>query len=319
MRTAESTQPYPQAVSSTRIAVPLRDVLVARLADYLELTRPRIALLSLLTVAVGYVLAVQGNWQFGPLWHTLFGVAWVAAGSSALNQVIERHSDARMPRTANRPLPAGRLSSWEVSLFGIVAGISGCAYLLAYVNPTTAALALITMFLYLGVYTPLKRRSAFCTFLGAIPGALPPVLGWTAAGGGLDGGAAALFLILFLWQFPHFLAIAWLYRHEYAQAGLRMLPGGSAARTVTGLLAVGYALLLIPASLLPSRLSLGEVQAGDPYTVIALVLGIGYAAAAFRFLIRRSSQTARGLILTSLVYLPVLLIVLTWDHFRLLQ
>jgi protoheme IX farnesyltransferase len=287
----------------------------ARLADYLELTKPKIAVLVLVTVTVGYTLGSTEAWRLAGLLHALLGIALVAAGSSALNQYIEREIDVHMQRTAGRPLPAGRLSPIEVLLFGVVTGVLGALYLAVFVNMLTALLAAATFILYTMIYTPLKRRTSLCTAVGAIPGALPPVLGWTSAGGGLDSGAFALFAILFLWQFPHFLAIAWLYRDQYTRAGLRMLPAAFPSVGVTGLMSVAYALVLIPISLLPRYFSL----AGDAYLGVALLLGAGYLLCALRFSIFESVRTARGLLWSSLIYLPLLLIALTWDHLQLLR
>lgn len=312
--TTSSCHPTASPVGAT-----FRAALAARLADYIELTRPRIAVLSLLTVTVGYLLAATDVWLAVSLLHALLGIAFVAAGSSALNQFIERTTDGRMDRTANRPLPAGRLSPAEVLLFGLFFSAAGCLYLLFFANATTALLAAVTLLLYVLIYTPLKRRTSLCTLVGAVPGALPPVLGWTAAGGSLDGGAFALFGILFLWQFPHFMAIAWLYRREYSEAGLRMLPGAETARGVAGLLAVGYALALLPMSLLPGGLAFSESLAGERYAVAALVLGAGYLVFSIRFFLRESKASARGLLWASLIYLPLLLMALTWDHFLLLR
>jgi len=292
---------------------PWSTTLVSRLADYVELTKPRIAVMVLVTVAVGYTLGCEGNWQLAVLLPTLLGVALVASGSSALNQYFERFIDAKMPRTADRPLPSGRLSPNEVLAFGVTCGMLGTAWLAMTVNSLTTLLTLGTLVLYVGVYTPLKRHTSLCTAIGAVPGALPPVLGWAAARGSLDGGAFALFAILFLWQFPHFLAIAWLYRDQYEGAGLKMLPRSRSSRVVS-LLAVTYAVALIPASLLPRSTAL----AGDWYAVVAVLLGVLYLAAAIRFARCESRTTARGLLFTSLIYLPVLLVVLTFDHLRLL-
>jgi protoheme IX farnesyltransferase len=294
---------------------PLRTALVTRLADYLELTKPRIAVMALVTVAVGYTLGCAGNWELVPLLHALCGVALVASGSSALNHYLERSVDRLMDRTQLRPLPAGRLSPAEVLLFGLVLGAFGVVYLATCVNLLTAVLAALTLVLYVAIYTPLKQSSSLCTTVGAIPGALPPVLGWTAAGGPLDRGAFALFAILFVWQFPHFLAIAWLYRDDYARAGLRMLPTAGRSTHAVALMAVLYALALLPVSLLPQQFGL----AGHGYALAALVLGAGYASCAVRFLLGRSTDAARGLLVSSLIYLPVLLLALTWDHLQLLR
>lgn len=290
-------------------------VAVSRLADYIEIAKLRISLMVLMTVSVGYVLALESSASFVPLLHACLGVALTAIGASAVNQWFERETDARMRRTRNRPLPAGRLSPTEVLVMGLVCGIGGTGYLLLTVNPMTASMTGLTFVLYAGVYTPLKRVTSFCTAVGAVPGALPPVLGWLAAGGELEGMAFALFGIMFLWQFPHFLAIAWLHQDDYCAAGLRMLPAGRPMPHVTGLMAVGYALGLIPISLLPTWFG----QAGMTYSVVALVLGLAYLAASFWFAWDESRTSARRVLWTSLVYLPVLLLVLTWDHLRLLE
>lgn len=292
-----------------------RSAALIRLSDYVALTKPRISMLVLLTVTAGYALGSGDAWQGLSLVHALFGIALVAAGSSALNQFFERDTDALMRRTATRPLPAGRLSPAEVLWFGLIAGAGGTAYLAAFVNAPTAILSATTFLLYAGVYTPLKRKTTLNTAIGAVPGALPPVLGWVAAGAPLDAGAFSLFAILFLWQFPHFLAIAWIYRDEYSRAGLKMIPGSPPAPRVTGLMAVGYALALLPLGLYPAFCGL----AGSAYIVVALILGIAYLFASVRFAADESHRTARGLLWTSLVYLPMLFTVLAWDHFRLLS
>lgn len=301
--------------ASGSVPVSARAAAMARLLDYFELTKPRIAVFALVTVAVGYTLGAAGNWQLAGLSHALVGIALVAAGSSALNQFIERSIDARMSRTADRPLPSGRLLPAEGLFFGLATGILGTLYLVVWVNTLTAVLAVVTLVLYAAVYTPLKRVTSLCTAIGAIPGALPPVLGWTAAGGRLDAAAFALFAILFLWQFPHFLAIAWLYRDEYHQAGLRMLPAKRPSARVIGLISIVYALALIPVSLLPTQVAL----AGDDYLLAALILGAGYLVCAVRFAVGESVRTARELLWSSLIYLPMLLLVLTWDHLQLLR
>jgi heme o synthase len=290
-----------------------------RLTDYAELVKPRIAAMALLTVLVGYTLG-GGAWNPAAICRTLVGISLVAAASGAFNQLIERRTDARMARTANRPLPAGRLQPAEVALFGGACAAVGLSVLFLTVNATTALLAAVTLLLYVGAYTPLKRYTAVCTAVGALPGALPVVLGWTASGAELGWAAFSLFAILFVWQFPHFLAIAWLYRRDYHAAGLRMLPGGNEtaedrSRSVVGCLACGYAAVLVPVSLLPGELAL----AGGPYRIAAILLSLGYLAAAVRFVAHESRDTARGLLYSSLVYLPALLGVLTWDHLRLLS
>lgn len=292
-----------------------RTPVIPRWREYLALTKPRIAVMGLVTVALGFSLAASGEWSAVTLGHSLLGIGLIAASCSVLNQWLERDSDRLMARTAKRPLPSGRLSANEALVFGLGLWLVGAVELVWFVNGLTAMLASATLLLYVAVYTPLKRRTSFCTAIGAIPGAMPPVLGWVAAGGELDAGAFALFATLFVWQFPHFLAIAWLYREQYAAAGLRMLPQTRPAPRVTGWLCVGYALALIPVSLLLKDAAL----AGYVFALIAVLLGFGYVAFSVRFLLDESVRTARQLLWFSLVYLPALLLALTWDHWRLLS
>ncbi len=290
------------------------DLIRSRAMDYLILSKPRIAVMSLIVVTIGYALGCRGNFDLTRLWQALLGIGAIAAGCSVLNQWWERETDSRMRRTARRPLPQGRIPATEALLAGLLVTAFGTVWLLAFVNTLTALLTLATLVAYVGVYTPLKRKTSLCTAIGAIPGAMPPVLGWAAADGGLEAGALALFGILFLWQFPHFLAIAWMYREDYAQAGLHMLPRRQSSSLV-GVLAVTYALVLIPVSMLPQQLG----YAGEPYFWTALVLGLAYLAASLKFARQTDRGTARRLLLTSLVYLPLLLGVLTADHWRLLS
>jgi protoheme IX farnesyltransferase len=286
-----------------------------RSRDYVELAKPRIALMVLLTVAIGYLLGQRGSWQSATLWQAWLGIGLVAAASSAINQWLECRTDARMRRTMTRPLPAGRLHHVEVLVLGLLAAVIGCAYLAWQVNLLTAELTGLTFLLYTLVYTPLKRWTSLCTAIGAIPGAMPPVLGWTAAGQPLDATAFALFALLFVWQFPHFLAIAWLYRDDYAAAGLKVLPGVRPDRGVVGSLASLYALGLIPVSLLPVALGL----ATPAYGGVAIVLGASYAFAALNFARSERQETARTLLRVSLVYLPAVLVFLAIDHVRLMR
>lgn len=287
---------------------------ISRLGDYGQLIKPRISLMVLLTVSVGYFLANDDS-EAAPLWLACLGIGLTAACSSSLNQWWEQDSDARMHRTMDRPLPSGRMSSAEVLSFGLVCGIAGLAILTLWVNGLTATLTAATCLLYVLIYTPLKSRTLLCTTLGAIPGALPPVLGWTSAGRDLDAGAGALFAILFLWQFPHFLAISWLYRRDYADAGLKMLPTGRHSDRVVGLSAVAYALCLLAVSLVPTTIGM----AGPSYGCCAVVLTAAYLTGAVRFAWRPHRSTARGLLAVSLLHLPLLLLILTWDHWRGLQ
>jgi len=300
---------------SEAVSLPLRRHWTVRLADYWEISKPRISIFVLIAAAAGYLLGCHGNFQLAVLGHALVGIALVAFGSSAVNQFIERSTDARMKRTATRPIPSGRLAAVEVLSMGILAGLAGCLYLAIFVNLTTAAWAAGTYLGYTLIYTPLKRITTFNTAIGAVPGALPPVLGWTAAGGTLDAGPFALFAILYLWQFPHFMAIAWLYRDDYSRAGLKMIPAVDRRKQITGYVAVGYALALLPISLLPGRLGL----AGNIYTAVALFLGLVYLWTAVRFCRNESDREARRLLLASLVYLPVVLLTLVGEHLSLLS
>ena len=305
----------PQGTIELSPSLSARTNVTPRWREYLVLTKPRIAVMGLVTVALGFLLAATGEWSGTTFGHSLLGIGLIAVSCSALNQWLERDSDRLMARTMNRPLPSGRMSPNEVLVFGLGLWLIGAVELMVFVNGLTALLASATLLLYVAVYTPLKRRTSFCTAIGAIPGAMPPVLGWVAAGGELDAGAFALFATLFVWQFPHFLAIAWLYREQYAAAGLRMLPQTRPAPRITGWLCVGYALALIPVSMLLKDAAL----AGDLFAMIAIVLGLGYVAFSVRFLLDESVRTARQLLWFSLVYLPALLLALTWDHWRLLS
>jgi protoheme IX farnesyltransferase len=296
---------------ATGEALPLR----SRLKDFIVLGKPRIAIMSLLVVAAGYFLGLADGYQAAPLWPTLGGIGLVAVASSALNQVLERRTDALMRRTSRRPLPAGRLGLLEAASFGVCTGLAGLAWLLAVTNLQTTVWSAVTLVMYVFVYTPLKRQLPLATSIGAIPGAMPVVLGWLAAGRNLDSSAFTLFAIQFLWQFPHFLAIAWIYREDYARAGLKMLPTRHEIPRVTGMLALAYAVALVPVSLLPTWFDL----AGRLYLVGALGLSLWYVWSALQFALAEDRDSARSLLRTSLVYLPVLLALLVWDHYQLLS
>jgi len=281
----------------------------SRVTDYLELTKPRVAVLVLFTVAAGALLAARGALDLWVLVHVLCGTALVAAGASALNQLLERHTDALMRRTENRPLPSGRLQPLEVLVFGSLLGIAGTAYLAVLARPAAALVAAATFLSYVFLYTPLKRKTTLNTLVGAVPGALPPVIGWTAVRGSIDAEVVVLFLIVFLWQVPHFLAIAWIYREDYARAGLQMLPTLEGGAGITGRQMVSYCLALIPVSLAPAGLS----AAGPLYVAGAVVLGLAFLAAAAGFARTHSVGRARRVLRASLVYLPVLLALLLVD------
>ncbi len=303
------------AGSESVAALPLRRTWADRLSDYVEICKPRISFFVLISVAAGFLLGGDGEFQIWTLANALLGIALVAAGSSAVNQYYERDTDAQMDRTVSRPIPSGRLAAGEVLALGIVSGIVGCVYLAAFVNPLTATLAAATYLAYTLIYTPLKRVTSLNTAVGAVPGALPPVLGWTASGGSLDFNAFMMFAILFLWQFPHFMAIAWLYRDDYRRAGLRMIPAIDRRKKVTGFVAVGYALVLLPVSLLPGRMGL----AGDIYLAVALFFGAVYLWTAVRFCIDESIRTARQLLMASLAYLPAVWLAMVGEHLHLLS
>ncbi len=279
----------------------------SRLADYVELTKPRIAVLVLFTVAAGTWVAARGEPDLLLLAHTVCGTALVAAGASALNQLLERHTDALMRRTENRPLPSGRLQPVEALVFGLVLGGAGLAYLaLTIRQPLTVGIAAFTLVSYAFLYTPLKRFTTLNTLIGAVPGALPPVIGASAVHGTVEVNAGVLFVVLFLWQVPHFLAIAWIYREDYGRAGLQMLPVVDRAGRVTGRQMVWYCLALILVSLLPVVLR----QAGLVYAAGASLLGLFFLYRAVGFCLEPTNVQARRVLRASLLYLPLLLALL---------
>jgi protoheme IX farnesyltransferase len=274
----------------------------ARATDYIALAKPRLNLLVVASAAAGYAMGRADTWNFGALLATAAGTALVAAGASAFNQVIERESDGLMRRTRLRPLPDGRLAPAEALIFATVFSAAGLLLLAAAVNVLTAVVALATLVSYTAVYTPLKRRSSFATVIGAIPGALPPVIGWAAAENSLSRGAWVLFGIVFLWQLPHFLAIAWMYREDYARAGLPMLPVLEPDGRSTGRQAVVYAAALLPLALAPALVGMS----GPIYFAGALALTLIFIAASLRFAMTRAVRDARRLFFTSIIYLPLL-------------
>ncbi|HJZ79311.1 MAG TPA: heme o synthase [Pyrinomonadaceae bacterium] len=274
----------------------------ARVAAYFELTKPRITFLIMLTSAAGFALASGGTINYALLAHALIGIGLLSSGIGTLNQFIERDLDGLMRRTADRPLPSGRLLPFEALWFGVVLTAMAEVYLALFVNTLTALLGLTVIAGYLFVYTPLKTRTSLSTAIGAFPGAMPPLMGWTAARGEIDIAAWVLFAILFLWQFPHFLAIAWMYREDYGRAGIRMLPVVEPDGRVTGQQIIAYALMLVPVSLLPSILGL----AGKIYFGAALGLGLLFLATSIRAALSKSNQHARQLLLASVLYLPLL-------------
>ena len=273
------------------------------ISDLSELSKARLSFLVLLTTLVGFLLGWHGPMDYTLLAATLIGTALSAAGSSALNQWLERDLDALMTRTADRPLPAGRMHPSDALMFGLLCSTSGVALLGFLVNPVTALLAGLTIAIYAGLYTPLKRFTELNTLLGAIPGALPPLLGWTAATGRTGLGGWILFLILWFWQMPHFLAIAWIYRDQYAAAGFKMLSTRDPEGWATGWQALIYAAALLAVSLLPGITGM----ASPYYFFVALALGAAMMFLAADFLRTRNKPSARRLFFASIIYLPLLL------------
>jgi protoheme IX farnesyltransferase len=285
-------------------------VQTARLSDLLELTKPRITSMVAVTTAAGFVMASPAGLDFGLLLHALVGTCLVAAGAGALNHVVERDVDARMRRTAQRPLPSGRLDPDLGLLWAVLLAVSGVTWLALTVNLLTSLLGALTLAAYVFVYTPMKRLSSLATIVGAVPGAVPPMMGWTAAQDALQPGAWVLFAILFLWQLPHFLAIAWMYRADYERGGMPMLPVLDPQGTRTGRQAILYAAALVPVSLLPTPLGL----TGGVYFAGALLLSLGFLAASVAFQRQCTNLTARKLLLVSVFYLPAILAVMLLDR-----
>jgi heme o synthase len=281
-----------------------------RTVDFFELTKPRIVLMVLITAFVGYYAGSERLPDYLRLLQTLIGTALAAAGTLTLNQYIERDIDAKMERTRRRPLPDGRVQPQDALWFGIGVTLLGLVYLTVAVNPLSAAVAAVITASYLGLYTPMKRSSCLCVPVGAIPGALPPVIGWVAARGELSVDAWVLFAIMFLWQIPHTLAIAYLYQEDFARAGIQFLPviepdGESTNRQI--LIHCG-ALLVV--SLLPTLIGF----AGPSYFVIAFLLGAGFLASGVKLVVAPTRAGARRLLFASLIYLPALLLVMALDR-----
>lgn len=274
-----------------------------------ELAKARLTLLVVLTTLVGFVLGSPSPVPTSLLLHAILGTALLASGASALNQWGERRLDARMQRTQDRPLPSGRMRPRTAFALGAAAALAGVVYLAAAVNAATAWLGAATLGAYLLIYTPLKRVTTLNTLIGAIPGAMPPLMGWVAARGELAAAGWGLFAVQFFWQLPHFLAIAWLYRADYARAGFRMLPIVDPDGRRTGFQTVVHSIGLLAVSLLPFGLRL----AGPVYLAGALLLGVAFLALALRFARRRDRSSARALFVGSIVYLPVLLGLMVWD------
>jgi heme o synthase len=280
------------------------------LRDYLELTKPRITILILICTAVGYAFGAGNSLQWLTLAHALIGTALLASGTAALNQWYEVDSDAKMLRTRNRPLVAGRMKRSHGLIFGTLLSVAGFAELWHGTNLLAAALGLFTLLSYLLLYTPLKRRSPVCTIIGAVPGAMPPVIGYAAAGRGLNVGALSLFLILFVWQFPHFDAIAWIYRKDYARGGIRMLPVIEPDGESTVMRVVICSVLLIPISLIPCFLGM----TGALYATAAVMACFGMLYFVAQFARKRTTAGARAVLFASVSYLPAILAVMLLDR-----
>lgn len=296
----------PRAASLSRIldrASPLR------LAVWLELSKARLVALVVFTAAVGFVLATPARPDWVRLIWTMLGTFLAAAGANALNQWLEAAPDARMERTRTRPLPARRIGHRAALAFGAASGLGGPLLLWALVGPAAALLALAALAAYVAIYTPLKQRTPLNTLAGAVVGAIPPLMGWVAAVGRLDPGAWVLGGIVFLWQIPHFLALAWLYRDDYARGGFRMLPGEDPSGALTGYVVVLYTLVLVPLTLLLTPLGV----TGGWYAIGAVLLGGSLLGAGVGLEWRRTAAAARRLFVASIVYLPGLLALMVVD------
>ncbi len=281
--------------------------------DYIALTKPRVTWLIVMSAAIGYFFGHAGPWSIWAMVHTLIGTGLIASGTAALNQWYERDADRQMRRTQMRPLPSGRLAPNNALWFGIAVALAGGLELGLGVNWLASGLGIFTLFMYLFLYTPLKQKTWWSTTVGAFPGAMPPLIGYAAAAGRLTAEAWVLAAILFLWQFPHFYAIAWMYREDYSRAGIKMLPvvepdGESTARQI-----LLYSVLLIPISLLPKWMGM----TGSIYMVGALALGLWYLYSGVRVTLDRTKQRARKVLLASVVYLPLLYGLMVLDPTRL--
>ena len=279
------------------------------LRDYITLTKPRLNFLAIVTTLAGFYLASPKPMDVSLLLFTLLGSTCVAGGCGVLNQWLEADADAQMTRTRKRPLPSGRVKSRDAFWFGVVLSVVGVGVLELKTNDLTALLGMCALVSYVILYTPLKKLTSLCTVVGAIPGAIPPLMGWTAAQDAIGPGGWTLFFILFLWQMPHFLAIAWMYREDYARAGFPMLTVVDKHGESTGLMAVAYSAALVPVSLLPSYLGI----TGAVYFWAALVLSLGFVWTSFSLARHKTLYHARGLFWFSITYLPLLFLVMVLD------
>ena len=292
------------------VDMPVRAAAPTIWRDLYELTKPRMNLLVVLTTLLGcYAAPHPAGLDWVRVINTVIATALPAAGAAVLNQYVERDLDANMRRTAKRALPAGRIDPLFALALGVLLGVSGITYLTLAVNPLTALLGAATLGSYVFVYTPMKRWTTLCTIVGAIPGAIPPVMGWTAMTNSLSVEAGALFAILFIWQMPHFLAIAMMHEADYSAGGFKMLPCIDPGYHSTARQILIYSISLVPISLMP----VGLHMAGGGYLVIAVILGIAFVYFGFKVALQRTRANARQLFLASIVYLPVLLIALVVD------
>jgi protoheme IX farnesyltransferase len=298
-----------RAVAEPELIGPLS--LRERAAAYAELTKPRITFLIVLTAAAGFCLAAPvGAFNYIAFIHGMIGIALLSSGIATLNQYMERHLDARMRRTAMRPLPTGKLTPTQALIFGTGLTLVAEAYMALLVNPLTAALGITVIIGYLFVYTPLKTRTSLSTAIGAFPGAMPPLMGWVAATNEVTIGGWALFAILFLWQFPHFLAIAWMYKEDYARAGICMLPVVEPEGRLTAQQIVVNTLMLLPVSLVPTILGIS----GSVYFIGAIILGLLFLYSSIACAVSKTRQQARRLLLASVVYLPLLFVLMVLNR-----
>jgi heme o synthase len=286
------------------------DHFICKLRDYYTLTKPEVNMLILMTTSAGYYLASRGGFRVVGLVNTLVGTVLVASGTATLNQWMERIWDGQMRRTATRPLPSGRLSAREALLFGILLSVAGGLYLALAVNALSALLAMSTVLSYLLIYTPLKRKTPLCTLLGAFPGAMPTLIGWAGASAHIDRQAWFLFAILFLWQFPHFLAIALMYRDDYDRAGYRMLPHFDRDSRFTRAEIVGFTLILVVTTMLP------VIGRGGPVYLTAMALAGAFLLYPVAKLARSTSKLLpRRVVFASVIYLPLILgIMIAWKR-----
>ena len=296
-------------LATQHVSPRLRDGVLRALGDYWALTKPEVNFLILVTTFAGFYLASKpgsGGFRILPAIHTLLGTLLVASGTGTLNQYVERFFDAQMRRTARRPLASGRIESSHALWFGVSLSLAGTVYLALAVNVLASLLALVTLLIYLFLYTPLKRKTPLCTLIGAFPGAVPPLIGWAAARGRLDPETWVLYAMVFLWQFPHFMAIAWMYREDYARARYLVLPLDQQRDRFVIWQSLAVSLALIPLSLIPAITG----KSGLAYSVGALLVGSIFAYFSGRFAIQRSRITARQLLAASIVYLPAIFILL---------